>query len=77
MMCISLIRYISDYIKYLPVGIVHHLLIECDILCVLVPLIESKPWLRINAHNEREKYENSKWVEIPKNEYSKLPKLEG
>jgi zinc finger MYND domain-containing protein 10 len=33
--------------------------------------------LRVNARNEREKYENSKWVEIPKSEYSKLPKLEG
>ncbi len=48
MMCLSIIRFITDYIKYLPIGIVHHLLIEIDILCFLVPLIEEKPWLRKN-----------------------------
>lgn len=46
MMCLSIIRYICDYIKYLPLGIVHHLIVDCDILCILVPLIEEKPWLR-------------------------------
>ncbi|KRX01979.1 hypothetical protein PPERSA_07624 [Pseudocohnilembus persalinus] len=76
MMSLSIIRYISDYVKYLPIGVLHYLLIECDILLVLVPLIEEKPWLRINARNEREKYENSKWTVVPKSEYNKLPKLE-
>lgn len=76
MMCLSIIRFITDFIKYLPIGIVHHLLVEIDILCFLVPLIEEKPWLRKNARGEREKYENSKWSVIDKNEYCKLPKLE-
>lgn len=49
MMCLSLIRYISDYVRFLPLGIVHHLLVETDILCLLVPLIEDKPWLRKTA----------------------------
>lgn len=49
MMCLSIIRYISDYVRYLPLGIVHHLLVETDILCLLVPLIEDKPWLRKTA----------------------------
>lgn len=77
MMCISIIRFITDYIKYLPVTIGHHLLIDNDILCILVPLIEEKPYLRTNKNNEREVYENSKWTVVPKNEYSKIPKLEG
>lgn len=94
MMCVSIIRFITDYIKYLPVSIGHHLLVDNDILCVLVPLIEEKPYLR-NTKNgyfytiykksfffmkkiidEREVYENSKWNLVPKNEYSKIPKLE-
>jgi hypothetical protein len=29
-----------------------------DILCILVPLIEEKPWLRVNSKGEREIYEN-------------------
>jgi len=61
MMCLSIIRYITDYVKYLPIGIHHHLLVECDVLCLLVPLIEDKPWLRINTKGDREKFENSKW----------------
>lgn len=48
MMCLSIIRFLTDYIKYLPVGVTHHLLVERDILCSLVPLIEEKPWLRNN-----------------------------
>lgn len=54
----------------------HHLLSETDILCILVPLIEEKPWLRTNAKGEREVYENQKWVFVEKNDYSKIPKLE-
>lgn len=61
MMCLSLIRYISDYVRHLPIGITHHLLVETDILCILVPLIEDKPWLRQNASGEREKFEGGKW----------------
>jgi|JI61114C2RNA_FD_contig_31_1974881_length_785_multi_4_in_0_out_0_1 hypothetical protein len=53
MMAISLIRYVSDYINNLPIGVIHHLVVECNIFAVLVPLIEAKPWLRVNDKNER------------------------
>ncbi|KAL4477620.1 hypothetical protein ABPG74_002770 [Tetrahymena malaccensis] len=76
MMCISIIRFISDYVKHLPVSVVHHLLKINDILCILVPLIEDKPWLRQTSDGEREKYENSKWQIVEKSEYSKIVKLE-
>ena len=46
MMNLSIIRFISDYAKNLPISILHYLLVECDIFCALVPLIEDKPWLR-------------------------------
>jgi len=48
MMCISILRFVVDFMKYLPIGVIHHLLVECDILLILVPLIEEKPWLRQN-----------------------------
>jgi len=38
-MSISILRYITDYIKYLEIGIVHHLLVQCNIFSILVPLI--------------------------------------
>ena len=62
--------------KFLNVSVIHHLLLETDILCVLVPLIEEKPWLRTNGKGEREVYENQKWVVVEKNDYSKIPKQE-
>lgn len=55
-MSISIIRYISDYLRFLEIGIIHHLVVECNIFGVLVPLIESKPWLRTNSKGEREKF---------------------
>lgn len=75
-MSISILRYITDYIKYLEIGIVHHLLVQCNIFSILVPLIQERPWLRTNQKGEREVYENSKWNVIPKSEYGKLPKTE-
>lgn len=75
-MCLSIIRFISDYIRYLPVSVVHHLLDVTDILCLLVPLIEDKPWLRQTQSGEREKFDNSKWVLVQKSEYSRIVKLE-
>jgi len=47
-MSISILRYVTDYIKYLEIGIVHHLLVQCNIISILVPLIEERPWLRNN-----------------------------
>lgn len=55
-MSISILRYITDYVKYLEIGIVHHLLVECNIYSLLVPLIEERPWLRVNEKGEREVY---------------------
>jgi len=42
----------------------------------LVPLIEIRPWIRENKKGKREKFEKSNWVEIPRNEYSRVVKLE-
>lgn len=65
-MSISILRYVTDYIKYLEIGIVHHLLVESNIYSLLVPLIEERPWLRVNDKGEREVYENSKWNVVPR-----------
>lgn len=61
MMCLSIIRFITDQVRHLHVSVIQHILNETDILCILVPLIEEKPWLRTNNKGEREMYENQKW----------------
>jgi hypothetical protein len=47
-----------------------------DIPCVLVPLIELKPWLRKNVKGEMEKFEDQKWSVIPVSESNKVSKIE-
>ena len=79
MSSISIIRYITDYIKYLKPSVLRHLHLENDTLMALVVLIEDRPWLRNKAgtDNLREKFEDGSWVEVKKGEMSRLPKIEG
>lgn len=56
--CFSLIRFISDYMQELSIPICHQMIENNDIPCILVPLIELKPWLRKNKKGEIEKFED-------------------
>lgn len=47
-----------------------------DIPCVLVPLIELKPWLRKNVKGETEKFEDQRWSVVPVSESNKVSKIE-
>jgi len=47
-----------------------------DIPCVLVPLLEAKPWIRTNHKGEEEKFEDQKWVVIQNHERGRLTKIE-
>ena len=83
MMCLSIIRFITDYVKYsiiiirfLPLNVIHHLIVDNDVFMLLIPLIESKPWLRENSSGDREVFEQNKWITLNKADYSKLPKQE-
>jgi len=61
MSALSIIRFITDHLQDLSVPIVHQLMENNDMPCVLVPLLEMKPWLRKNTKGEMEKYEDQKW----------------
>ena len=56
--CFSLIRFISDHMSDLSVPIVHQMMENNDIPCILVPLLELKPWMRKNKKGEVEKFED-------------------
>ena len=58
MACFSIIRFISDHTESLAVPIIHQMMENNDIPCVLVPLLELKPWLRVNHKGEEEKFED-------------------
>jgi hypothetical protein len=58
-MCVfSLVRFIADHMQDLSVPIVHSMMETNDIPCVLVPLLEMKPWLRKNKKGDLEKFED-------------------
>lgn len=58
MSALSLIRFITDHLNDLSVPIVHQLMENNDMPCVLVPLLELKPWLRLNVRGKMEKFED-------------------
>ena len=76
MTCLSLIRFISDHVDALPLPTVHQMMENNDIPCVLVPMLELKPWIRTNSKGEEEKFEDQKWTVIKPHERGKLTKIE-
>lgn len=76
MTCFSLIRFITDHIEALPLPIIHQMMENNDIPCVLVPLLEIKPWIRKNSKGEEEKFEDQQWTVIKPHERGKLTKIE-
>jgi len=73
---LSLLRFITDHLADLSVPIVHQLMENNDMPCILVPLMEIKPWLRKNVQGEMEKYEDQKWQVIAKEDRGKITKCE-
>jgi hypothetical protein len=47
-----------------------------DIPCILVPLLEMKPWLRKNTKGEVEKFEDQRWSVIAPGEMNRVTKME-
>ena len=74
--CFSLIRFISDHMQDLSVPIIHQMMESNDIPCILVPLLEMKPWFRKNKKGDLEKFEDQKWVKVPPQDVNKIPKVE-
>ena len=76
MICFSLIRFISDHIQDLSVPIVHQILENNDIPCVLVPLLDIRPWVRLNIKGETEIFEDQKWNVQKPEDKGRVPKIE-
>jgi len=76
MQCLSIIRFITDHMEGLPAAIIHQLMEITDIPLVLVPILEERPWIRMNKKGEQEKYEDNKWSVIKPHEVGRVGKLE-
>jgi hypothetical protein len=61
MTALTLIRFVTDHMRDLSVPVVHQLMDNNDLPCVLVPLLELKPWIRMDPKGELEKWEDMRW----------------
>jgi hypothetical protein len=44
--CLAIIRYITDHLPNLSLGVIQYLVDHCDIFHTLIPLMEEKPWIK-------------------------------
>ena len=58
MTALSLVRFVTDHMNDLSVPVIHQMMENNDLPCVLVPLLEMKPWLRLDSKGEMEKWED-------------------
>lgn len=58
------------------VSIVNQMTEQNDIPCLLVPLLELRPWERRNTKGELERYDNQKWEAVPASEEQRISKIE-
>ena len=71
--CLSIVRFITDHLEGLTLAVVQQLIEQCDIFCVLVPLMETKPWVK-DTKNGKLIYENQQWLKL--RDSAKVPKVE-
>ena len=82
MACLSILRYFTDHLVNLSFPIRNHLLNVKDIPLILIPIMESKPWIKERKSKEGKTYteifDNNQWVKINSNEnvVVKIPKIE-
>ena len=74
--CFSIIRFIAEYIDELPTSVTYQLVENNDIPCTLIPMLELRPWLRKNAKNEVEKWEDQAWKVVPPKDSQLVTKIE-
>ena len=76
MSCLTVIRFLLEAEDDLPLGVLGRLVEENDVLCVLVPLLESQPWMRKNKKGVNEKFSDGRWYEVEGDEAFRLSKTE-
>lgn len=72
----SLLRFLSDHVNVLPLGVVSRLLHTHDVLLALVPLVENPPWTRRRG-GRLEKFSDQRWTVVAPRDAAMMTKLEG
>ncbi|KAK2583290.1 hypothetical protein KPH14_009294 [Odynerus spinipes] len=76
MRCISILRYLAEFLDSLPLCAISRMLTTHDIPYLLAQLIESHPWSKNDPEGNLMKYDG-KWGKVKENEEGKITKMEG
>ena len=74
--CLSIVRFLTDHIDSLPLAVTSRILDTYDMLMLLCPLLEIKPWQTDGADGEHRRFLQGHWARVPENEVRKLSKHE-
>lgn len=72
MKCISLVRYLTDHIDSLPLGVANRLCLNHDVPVLLGQLLESKPWIMSTPGQGFKIFEGSDWIPDTSGSMAKL-----
>lgn len=64
MTSLGIFRSITDCIKDLSLSALKNMLLEDDMVCIMVYLIESSPWIRKRNNESFEKFEGHQWIHL-------------
>ena len=77
MKCISILRYLTDHLENLPLGVTTRLVVTQDLPVILANLLDMKPWIRIGNGNITRIFEGSEWTLEEEDMARVIPKIEG
>ncbi|KAK9815647.1 hypothetical protein WJX72_007380 [[Myrmecia] bisecta] len=71
MCALTILRYLSDYVGSLPLGVMSRLVGANDTIMALLPLLDRPPWVR-RRQKQTEKYIGNRWTVVEPAERLKL-----
>ena len=76
MYCLSILRFLTDHMAELPLAVTTRLLDTYDVLMVLCPLLELKPWQLTAEDGTLRRYAQGAWANVPEGEARKMHRCE-
>jgi len=75
MSALTIVRFMAEYSDSAPLSVLARLVDEQDILCTLVPILDSAPWMR-RIKGKVSKFSDGKWYPVEGDEVHRLSKTE-
>ncbi|KAF6262535.1 hypothetical protein COO60DRAFT_1675619 [Scenedesmus sp. NREL 46B-D3] len=74
---LTILRYLSDHVTSLSLGLMSRLLGVHDAVMALLPLVEAPPWVRSRKGGKMEKFIDGRWQVVPPADRMKITQLDG